>query len=49
MKTVQLKNIELCKLKPFAHHPYKLRDDEKMEALIESIRHYRPVLSPLQR
>ena len=46
MKTVQLKNIELCKLKPFAHHPYKVRDDEEMEALIESIR-INGIMTPL--
>ena len=37
MKPVQLKNIELCKLRPFAHHPYKVQDDEEMEALTKSI------------
>ena len=46
MKTVQLKNIELCKLRPFAHHPYKVRDDEEMEALIESIR-INGIMTPL--
>lgn len=46
MKTVQLKNIELCKLMPFAHHPYKVRDDEEMEALIESIKE-NGIMTPL--
>ena len=46
MKTVQLKNIELCKLKPFAHHPYKVRDDAEMEALTESIKE-NGVMTPL--
>ena len=46
MKPVQLKIIELCKLKPFAHHPYKVRDDEQMEALIESIKE-NGVMTPL--
>ena len=46
MKPVQLKNIELCKLKPFAHHPYKVRDDEEMEALTESIKE-NGVMTPL--
>ena len=46
MKPVQLKNVELCKLKPFAHHPYKVRDDEEMEALTESIR-INGIMTPL--
>jgi ParB family chromosome partitioning protein len=46
LKPVQLKNIELCKLRPFAHHPYKVRDDEEMEALVESIR-INGIMTPL--
>ena len=46
MKPVQLKNVELCKLKPFAHHPYKVRDDAEMEALTESIKE-NGVMTPL--
>lgn len=38
--------IELCKLHPFEGHPYKVRDDEEMEALTESVRAY-GVMSPL--
>ena len=44
--TVQLKNLGLCKLKPFPHHPYKVQDDEEMEALIESIR-INGIMTPL--
>ena len=46
MKQAQLMKIELCKLKPFAHHPYKVQDDEEMEALIESIRE-NGIMTPL--
>lgn len=46
MKPVQLKNVELCKLKPFAHHPYEVRDDAEMEALTESIKE-NGVMTPL--
>ena len=38
MKQVQLAKIELCKLRPFEHHPYKVQDDAEMEALTESIK-----------
>ena len=46
MKAVQLKNIELCKLKPFLHHPYKVQDDAEMEALTESIKE-NGIMTPL--
>ena len=46
MKPVQLKNIELCKLKPFELHPYKVQDDAEMEALTESIR-INGIMTPL--
>ena len=38
--------VELCKLHPFEGHPYKVRDDEEMETLTESVRAY-GVMSPL--
>ena len=46
MKKVQLAKIELCKLKAFAGHPYKVQDDAEMEALTESIRE-NGILTPL--
>ena len=38
--------VELCKLNPFEGHPYKVQDDEEMEALTESVKAY-GVMSPL--
>ena len=38
--------IELCKLHPFEGHPYKVQDDEEMDALTESGRAY-GIMSPL--
>ena len=46
MKQVQLAKIELCKLKAFAGHPYKVQDDAEMEALTESVRE-NGILAPL--
>ena len=46
MKQVQLAKIELCKLKAFAGHPYKVQDDAEMEALTESVRE-NGIMSPL--
>ena len=46
MKQVQLAKIELCKLKPFANHPYKVQDDAEMDALTESVRE-NGILTPL--
>ena len=46
MKQVQLAKIELCKLKAFADHPYKVQDDAEMEALTESVRE-NGILTPL--
>ena len=46
MKQAQLTKIELCKLKAFAEHPYKVQDDAEMDALTESIRE-NGVLAPL--
>ena len=46
LKQVQLKKIELCKLNPFEHHPYKVQDDAEMEALTESIRE-NGIMTPL--
>ena len=46
MKQAQLSKIELCKLKAFEHHPYKVQDDAEMEALTESIRE-NGILTPL--
>lgn len=46
MKQVQLAKIELCKLKAFADHPYKVQDDAEREALTESVRE-NGILTPL--
>ena len=46
MKQVQLAKIELCKLRPFEHHPYKVQDDAEMEALTESIKE-NGIMTPL--
>ena len=35
-----IKDVSLAELKPFEGHPYKVRDDEEMDALIESIREH---------
>ena len=40
------KNISIEKLHPFENHPYKVQDNEEMQALCESIRE-NGVLSPL--
>ena len=39
-------NLDISKLHPFEGHPYKVLDDEEMEALVESIR-TQGVLTPL--
>lgn len=38
--------IEIDKLKPFENHPYKVKNDEEMDNLIESIREH-GILSPI--
>lgn len=40
------KNISISKLHPFEGHPYKVKDDEEMNSLIESIQQ-QGILSPL--
>ncbi len=39
-------NINISNLRPFQDHPYKVRDDAEMDALVESIRKH-GILSPL--
>ena len=41
----QISNLNLSDLQPFSRHPYKVRDDEAMRDMVESIRQY-GVLSP---
>jgi ParB family chromosome partitioning protein len=41
-----IKELRLAKLKPFPGHPYKVRDDEGMDALVESVREH-GVMVPL--
>ncbi len=40
------KNIDITKLHPFEHHPYKVQDHEEMESIAESIKQH-GVLSPI--
>ena len=41
----ELVTLTLADLQPFSKHPYKVRDDEAMRDMVESIKHY-GVLSP---
>ena len=41
-----LKEIRICDLKPFEGHPYKVVDNEEMDALVESIREH-GIMTPL--
>ena len=41
-----IKELSLTELKPFTGHPYKVRDDEEMDALVESVR-YHGIMVPL--
>jgi ParB family chromosome partitioning protein len=41
-----LKEIRICDLKPFEGHPYKVIDNEEMDALVESIREH-GIMTPL--
>lgn len=43
--TDQIVEIPLSELYPFKDHPFQVRDDEKMEETVESIRNY-GVLNP---
>ena len=42
----ELKEIRICDLKPFEEHPYKVLDNEEMDALAESIREH-GIMTPL--
>ena len=44
MKSIQ--KLDITKLKAFENHPYKVKDDEEMETLVESIKGH-GILSPL--
>lgn len=44
-KTDQIVEIPLSELHPFKDHPFQVRDDEKMEETVESIRNY-GILNP---
>ena len=39
-------NIAIANLRPFQGHPYQVRDDAEMDALVESIREH-GILTPL--
>ena len=43
--SVQINDLQLSILQPFGRHPYKVRDDEAMRDMVESIKQY-GVLSP---
>ncbi len=40
MNTTEVKELSLTELHPFAGHPYKVRDDAEMDALVESVREH---------
>ena len=40
-----IEHIELASLRPFSRHPYKVRDDDAMHEMVESVKQY-GVLSP---
>ena len=42
----QVQQIQVSKLQPFRNHPFRVKDDDAMQALCDSIREY-GVLSPL--
>ena len=46
MKTTEVKELSLTELHPFAGHPYKVRDDAEMDALVESVREH-GIMAPL--
>ena len=41
----QISDLQLSVLQPFSRHPYKVRDDEAMQDMVESVKQY-GVLSP---
>ena len=41
-----MKKIDITKLKEFENHPYQVKDDAEMEALVESIKEH-GILSPI--
>ena len=43
--SVQINDLQLSVLQPFSRHPYKVRDDEAMRDMVESVKQY-GVLSP---
>ena len=43
--SVQISDLQLSILHPFSKHPYKVRDDEVMQDMVESVKQY-GVLSP---
>ena len=44
MRNIQ--KIDVTKLKAFENHPYKVKDDEEMEALVDSVKE-QGILSPI--
>ena len=43
--SAQINDLQLSALRPFSRHPYKVRDDEAMSEMVESVKQY-GVLSP---
>ena len=43
--SVQINDLQISDLHPFSRHPYKVRDDEAMRDMVESVKQY-GVLSP---
>ena len=46
MNTTEVKELSLTELHPFEGHPYKVRDDAEMDALVESVREH-GIMAPL--
>ena len=40
MKETKAEYLQIEKLHPFEGHPFKVADNEEMDQLVESIRHY---------
>ena len=44
-----IEHIELASLRPFSRHPYKVRDDEAMSEMVESVKQYGVLLPAIAR
>ena len=48
-KLERVKDIPLCELHPFKHHPFKIQNNEEMKHLIESIKKFGTITPALAR